>query len=96
MVRPASPTVRRKELANVLRGLRTQSRLTLEDAAGRLEMSAATLSRIETGIRIPRARDVRDLVHLYGVTDEKRVAHIVGLVARREGARVVGGLLRGG
>jgi len=73
--------VRRKELANTLRQLRTESKLTLEDAARHLELSAATLSRIETGIRIPRARDVRDLVQLYGVTDERRVAHIVGLVA---------------
>lgn len=78
--RPASPTVRRRQLANTLRALRAKSRMTLEDAAAHLEMSAATLSRIETGIRVPRARDVRDLVGLYGVKDEQ-AAQIVGLVA---------------
>jgi transcriptional regulator with XRE-family HTH domain len=55
--------------------------MTLEDAAAVLEMSAATLSRIETGIRIPRARDVRDLVVAYGVTDERRIARLTALVA---------------
>jgi transcriptional regulator with XRE-family HTH domain len=73
--------VRRRELSATLRRLRTQAGLTLDEAAAHLETSAATLSRIETGVRIPRARDVRDLVALYGVKDEKRVAEIVGLVA---------------
>ena len=79
--RPASPTVRRKELANTLRTLRARSKKRLEDVAAHLEMSTATLSRIETGIRVPRARDVRDLVEFYGVKDEAKVAAIVGLVA---------------
>jgi transcriptional regulator with XRE-family HTH domain len=81
VARPVSPTVRRMELARTLRQLRMQSGLTLDEAAHHIEVSAATLSRIETGIRIPRARDVRDLVQLYGVTDERRLARIVGLVA---------------
>ncbi len=81
MTRAASPTVRRRELSTTLRRLRTQAGLTLDEAAAHLETSAATLSRIETGARIPRARDVRDLVSLYGVKDEKLVARIVGLVA---------------
>jgi transcriptional regulator with XRE-family HTH domain len=78
---PASPTVRRKQLANTLRRLRAKSRLTLEDAAAHLEMSAATLSRIENGRLIPRARDVRDLVRHYGLTDDDEVAQVVALVA---------------
>ncbi len=80
MARPASPTVRRRELANTLRALRVKSKMRLEDVAAHLEMSAATLSRIETGIRVPRARDVRDLAELYGVKGED-AAKIVDLVA---------------
>lgn len=81
MARPASPTVRRRELANTLRSLRARASLTLEEAARHIEMSGASLSRIENGLRIPRARDVRDLVRFYGVTDEARVTEIVSLVA---------------
>lgn len=79
--RPASPIVRRRQLANVLRRLRHESGMTLEEAAAVLEVSAATLSRIETAVRVPRSRDVRDLLDAYGVTDEARVAEITGLVA---------------
>jgi transcriptional regulator with XRE-family HTH domain len=79
--RPASPTVRRRQLANVLRRLRRESGKTLEEAAAVLEVSGATLSRIETGMRVPRSRDVRDLLEAYDVTDEARVAEITALVA---------------
>lgn len=81
MARPGSPTVRRRQLANVLRRLRHESEMTLEEAAAVLEASAATLSRIETGIRVPRARDVRDLLEAYGVTDEARISEIIALVS---------------
>jgi transcriptional regulator with XRE-family HTH domain len=81
MARPTSPTVSRRELANTLRSLRLRSRKTLEDAAAALEVSAATVSRIETGVRVPRARDVKDLCAFYGVTDPKRVAELAALVA---------------
>jgi transcriptional regulator with XRE-family HTH domain len=65
----ANPTVRRRELANRLRGLRLEARLTLEDAGRALEISAATMSRIENATRLPKARDVRDLCRLYRVDD---------------------------
>jgi hypothetical protein len=55
--------------------------MTLEEAAAVLEVSAATLSRIETAVRVPRSRDVRDLLDAYGVTDETRVSEIMALVA---------------
>jgi transcriptional regulator with XRE-family HTH domain len=81
MARFASPTVSRRELANTLRRLRLDAHRTLEDAAAALEVSAATLSRIETGVRVPRARDVKDLCEFYGLRDEARINELTALVA---------------
>jgi transcriptional regulator with XRE-family HTH domain len=81
MARPSSPTVSRRELANTLRQMRQRARKTLEEAAAALEVSAATLSRIETGVRVPRARDVKDLCEFYGITDPARIASMIALVA---------------
>ena len=44
-----SPTVRRRELGTLLRKLRTEKGLTVEQAAERLMVSASKLSRMETG-----------------------------------------------
>ena len=85
MDRPPSPVVQRKQLANGLRRLRLAAGLTLEEAAVAIEASSATLSRIETGVRIPRARDVRDLCALYQVADAERIAELTALAgAARE------------
>jgi len=65
-----SPTVRRRELGTILRRLRNESGLTVEQAAERLLFSMSKLSRMETGHGIATARDIRDLCDLYGVTDE--------------------------
>jgi transcriptional regulator with XRE-family HTH domain len=66
----ASPTVRRRQLGAELRRLREGAGLGIEDAAARLECSLSKISRMETG-RVPvRSRDVRDLLDLYGVTDD--------------------------
>lgn len=77
-----NPLVSKVELANTLRQLRHGAGKTLEDAADILEMSAASISRIENAARIPRARDVRELCRAYGVTDEARISELAGLVAR--------------
>jgi transcriptional regulator with XRE-family HTH domain len=55
--------------------------MTLEQAAAVLEVSGATLSRIETGLRVPKLRDVRDLLRAYGVTNQTRIAELTALVA---------------
>jgi transcriptional regulator with XRE-family HTH domain len=73
--------VSRRELANTLRVMRRRAGKTLEEAAAALEVSAATLSRIETGIRVPRARDVKDLCEFYGITDPNQVNQLTSLVA---------------
>lgn len=66
----SSPTVRRRRLAMELRRLREAAGLTCEDAGRALDNSGAKISRMETGRVGIRARDVRDLLEVYGVTDE--------------------------
>ena len=64
-----SPTVRRRELGALLRRLRVERDLTVEQAAEHLLFSASKLSRIETGARAATLRDVRDMCDLYEVSD---------------------------
>ena len=47
--------------------LRMVSTKTIEQAAEELECSPAKISRLETGRGVPKQRDVRDLLRLYGV-----------------------------
>src|SRR5215212_2968594 len=71
-VATASPTVRRRELGARLRALRTGAGMTVDDAAARMEVSPAKISRIETGARGVSITDVRFLCDLYQVTAEER------------------------
>jgi transcriptional regulator with XRE-family HTH domain len=64
-----SPTVRRRELGALLRKLRVDCGLTVEQAAEQLMFSMSKLSRMETGHGVATPRDIRDLCSLYGVTD---------------------------
>jgi transcriptional regulator with XRE-family HTH domain len=66
-----SPTVRHKRLTSELRRLRAESGLTRDDVAGRLDWHPTKITRIETGqwTRL-NLRDVRDLLDIYGLTDE--------------------------
>lgn len=61
--------VRRKRLGSELRRHREAAKKSIEDAAARLECSISKISRMETGKVPMRARDVGDLLELYGVTD---------------------------
>jgi transcriptional regulator with XRE-family HTH domain len=77
--RPAvSATVRRRQLGLRLRELRQQRGMTAEEVAGALLVSAAKVSRMETGARGVNLRDVRDLCALYGVDDSER-EHLMAL-----------------
>src|SRR5688572_19212865 len=79
----ANPTVRRRELGTLLRRYRVEAGLTVKDVSDRLLVSAAKISRIETGHRGGASqRDVRDLCALYGVEDGVR-EHLMALA--REG-----------
>lgn len=62
-----NPTVRQRELGKRLRDLRNECDLTVEDVAGGLLCSTTKISRLETGVRRPSFRDIRDLCALYGV-----------------------------
>jgi transcriptional regulator with XRE-family HTH domain len=80
-----SPTVRRRELGALLRMLRTEKGLTVEQAAERLLFSMSKLSRMETGHGVATRRDIRDLCDLYGVTGEAERDHLMQRAA--EGRR---------
>jgi len=66
---PGSPTVRRRELGAVLRALRNERGLTVDQVAAELLCSPSKVSRMETGQRGATPRDIRDLCDLYGVTE---------------------------
>ena len=82
-VAEGSPTVRRRELGALLRKLRKDKDLTVDQVTTYLECSASKISRIETGQRGATPRDVRDLCDLYGVTSQAERERLVGLA--REG-----------
>jgi transcriptional regulator with XRE-family HTH domain len=81
-----SPTVRQRELGKRLRELRNSQNLTVEEVSARLLCSATKISRLETGVRRPSLRDVRDLCSLYDV-DELTSAELMNLArgAREQG-----------
>jgi len=81
-----SLTIRQRELGMRLRELRYQHGLTVEEVAGRLLCSATKVSRLETGMRRPSLRDVRDLCALYDL-DERTSIELMDLArgAREQG-----------
>lgn len=66
-----SPTVRRRRLGRILRDLREGQGMTGDEVGAALERSASWVSRIEIGKQGMRVRDLRDLLVLYGMTDDK-------------------------
>ncbi len=83
-----SPTVRHKRLTAEFRRLRAEAGLTRDDVAGRLDWHPTKVTRIETGqwTRL-NLRDVRDLLDIYGVTDEAQREALIQLArdARQRG-----------
>ena len=78
-----SPTVRRRELGALLRALRLEKGLTVEQAAEQLMFSMSKLSRMETGHGAATPRDIRDLCDLYDVAGEAERERMMALA--REG-----------
>ncbi|MGW7315765.1 helix-turn-helix domain-containing protein [Streptomyces sp. NPDC054865] len=68
-----NPTVRRRRLGAELRRLRLASGLTSTQVAEQLMISHPKISNLESGRRVIKPRDVRDLCGLYGVTDPQVV-----------------------
>lgn len=79
--RGGSPTVRRRELGALLRALRNDRGLTVDQAAAELLCSPSKVSRMETGQRGATPRDIRDLCDLYDVTDPAERARMTRLAA---------------
>lgn len=79
-----SPALQRRELGALLRVLRNDKGLTVEQVAERLLCSPSKVSRMETG-QGATARDVRDLCNLYEVTDEAERDRMMTLAREGKG-----------
>jgi transcriptional regulator with XRE-family HTH domain len=64
-----NPTLRRRELGFLLRQLRTERGLSIDDVTQRAMFSTTKLSRLETGRVGASPRDIRDLCVVYEITD---------------------------
>ena len=65
----------------MLRALRTEKGLTVEQVAERLLCSPSKVSRMETGHGVATPRDIRDLCGLYEVTDQSERDRMMTLAA---------------
>ena len=74
------PTVSRIVLGTQLRRLREEAGITREAAGDAIRASHAKISRLELGRVGFKERDVTDLLALYGVTDEERLATVMELM----------------
>src|SRR6266516_6103974 len=70
MTTKPSPTVRRRRLGLELRRLRELAGMTCEEVGRHQDCSGPRISRIETGHIGIRRGEVRELLDLYGVTDD--------------------------
>ncbi|MFC4585383.1 helix-turn-helix domain-containing protein [Sphaerisporangium corydalis] len=77
-----SSTVLRILLGSQLRRLRENRGITLEVAGHSIRASHSKISRMELGRVSFRARDVGDLLTLYGVTEESERDSLLSLVAQ--------------
>jgi transcriptional regulator with XRE-family HTH domain len=68
----AGPTVARIRLGTRLRDLRERAQLSREDASAAIRSSASKMSRIELGRTAIKARDLNDLLKLYGADEAER------------------------
>jgi transcriptional regulator with XRE-family HTH domain len=78
-----NPTLRRRELGFLLRKLRTDRGLSIEEVTERAMFSPTKLSRLETGRVGASPRDIRDLCIVYGITDAAERERLAALA--REG-----------
>ncbi len=76
------PTVLRMILGGRMRRLREARGISLEEAGEAIRGSHSKISRLELGRTGFRERDLVDLLHLYGVTDEEERAEFKRLAAQ--------------
>ena len=74
-----SPLASRRELGVLLRALREERSISVEQAAERLLCSSRKINQIESSFRSGTLRDVRDLCDLYGVTKDTQRRHLIQL-----------------
>jgi transcriptional regulator with XRE-family HTH domain len=76
----SSPTIAQRRLARALRRLRSRADLTIDQVAGKIDLSPSTISRLETAQASVRRGDVRELLDIYGVTGKQReeLLHLAG------------------
>jgi transcriptional regulator with XRE-family HTH domain len=67
-----APPVRRRLVGSALRRYRENLGYTLDDAARVLECDRSKISRIETGQRSIRAKELRELFAEYGIAEEQQ------------------------
>jgi transcriptional regulator with XRE-family HTH domain len=79
---PAEATVLRMLLGTQLRRLREDADISAEEAGYEIRASRSKISRMETGRVGFKARDVEDLLTLYGVTDGQQRSEVLALVRR--------------
>src|ERR1700733_10507260 len=79
-----APPVRRRLVGRALRRYRESLGYTLEDAARVLECDRSKISRIETGTRGIRGKELRELLTEYGVAGEQQA--LLVLLADPRGA----------
>lgn len=79
----SNPTLRKRELGFLLRQLRVDRGLSVEEVTQRAMFSQTKLSRLETGRVGASPRDIRDLCIVYGVSDPEERERLMALA--REG-----------
>jgi transcriptional regulator with XRE-family HTH domain len=79
MTTPHGPTSGRLRLRTALRTARETTRLTQQQVADAMDWSLSKIIRIEKGTVSISTNDVRALLQLYGVTDDRQVADLVEL-----------------
>lgn len=79
------PPVRRRLVGGTLRQYRENLGYTLDDAAQILECDRSKISRIETGQRGIRGKELRELLTEYGISEEQQA--ILTAMADPRGAR---------
>jgi transcriptional regulator with XRE-family HTH domain len=81
--RPRSAALQRRRLGRELRSLRRAAGLSQTEVGAELYRSSATVSRVERGRVGVTPRDVRDMLRLYGVEDQRQELVHLALEARK-------------
>ncbi|USY19579.1 Scr1 family TA system antitoxin-like transcriptional regulator [Nocardiopsis exhalans] len=73
-------SIRRRRLSVEIKKARVEAGKTIEEVSEATEWSMGKISNIETGVRLkPTVMEIRGLLDVYGVTDERRREAILNL-----------------